>query len=122
METILIKIRKYKYSYKDFVNWLQSENKVNNVSAYLALQDKLSIGVIIEYLHNKQVNILLGNHTACLILGKGYTPFKSYFEHKGMKYLWCHTNKDKVPFSKGMNIAIDAFFNELNEQLEILNK
>ena len=122
MTTILINIQKYRYSYKDFIDWLQNESDVKNVSAYLKLQDKLSIGVIIEFLHSKQINILLGHHTACLVLGKGYSPFRSYFEHKGLRYVWCYTEKTKIPFSKGMNKAIDAFFKELDEQIKYLNK
>jgi len=117
---MLKNIRKYKTSYRDFVDWLQNESDVNNVEAYLTLQDRLSIGTIIEYVHSKNVNILLGNHTASLIVGKGYTPFKSLFEHKGLMFIWTFSSKKPLPFYDGMKLAIDSFFKELNEQLEAL--
>ena len=118
MKTILITIRKHKLAYKDFVDWLQNTSDVNNVSAYLTLQDRLSIGTIIEYMHYKGVNVLLGHQTAGLVLKKGYTPFKVILEHKGLKFIWIYHSKTKIPFYVGMNKAIEAFFNELNEQLK----
>lgn len=119
---ILTEIKQYRVAYKDFIDWLQNESDVKNVSAYLTLQDRLSIGTIIEYIHSKNVNILLGNHSASLIKGKGYTYFKAAFEHKGLMFIWTFKSERKLPFNIGMNIAIDKFFYELNEQLKVLNK
>ena len=120
--SLLTDTRQYKLANADFVQWLQDESDVKNVEGYLKLQDRLSIGTLIEYMHSKNVNILLGRRTAGLVLRKGYSPFKATFEHKGLTFIWTFKSEGIIPFYKGMSIAINAFFKELDLQLEPLLK
>ncbi len=118
MDSVLKDVRQYKLANADFIDWLDTSSDINDISGFLALPDKLVIGMILEYMHSKNITVLIGDNTKSLVKRKGYCPFKTILNHKGLDFIYVMTHKDG--YRTSVISLIKTFFKKLNQQLEVL--